>query len=128
MAQDLLTETVYKNKNSDKWILDTTKKVAIWACGDELFQDKPSVDKVYYTRGKICGTYFYSCYVPPSLPQSEYEKILDELVKEAMATTPNIIAGVFNACALELGSKTTTPRGLKIFALLDAVLLITEKF
>ncbi|XP_050338322.1 uncharacterized protein LOC126764713 [Bactrocera neohumeralis] len=50
------------------------------------------------------------CYIPPSIPHAEYEKILDDLVKDAMTTTPNIIAGDFNAWALEWGSKNTNLR------------------
>lgn len=45
-----------------------------------------------------------------------------------MTTTTNIIAGNFNTLALEWRSKTTSQKGsalLKVFALLDAVLLNT---
>ncbi|XP_049309471.1 uncharacterized protein LOC125777805 [Bactrocera dorsalis] len=142
-AQDLLTQNIYeneidvaliceqyKNKDSDKWISDTTKKVAIWACGDKMMQDIPLIGKAYYTRAKIWGIYFYSCYIPPSIPHAEYEKILDDLVKDAMTTTPNIIAGDFNAWALEWGSKNTNLRGsalLKAFSVLDVVLLNTGR-
>ncbi len=140
-AQELLTQTVYernvdvviiceqyKNLSSDTWVSDSTKKAAIWTCGDKMMQDKPLTHKSFYTRVKIGGIHFYSCYLPPSLPQSVFEKVLDELVGDAHATKPNIIAGDFNAWALEWGSRSTNQRGhalRKAFGLLDIVLLNT---
>lgn len=138
-AQELLMQTVYeekvdiaiiseqyKNIDSGAWISDLTGKAAIWTCGGKAFQEKPLLGKSYYTRAKIDGFNFYSCYIPPSIPQNEYENILDSLVQEARTTTMNVIAGDFNAWAVEWGSVHTNRRGdalLKAFSVLDAVLL-----
>ncbi|XP_017467153.1 PREDICTED: uncharacterized protein LOC108359692 [Rhagoletis zephyria] len=114
-AQELLRQTVYeekvniaiiseqyKNIDSGAWISDLTGKAAIWTCGGKAFQEKPLLGKSYYTRAKVDGFNFYSCYIPPS------------------------IAGDFNAWAVEWGSVHTNRRGdalLKAFSVLDAVLL-----
>ncbi|XP_054083381.1 uncharacterized protein LOC128920325 [Zeugodacus cucurbitae] len=140
-AQELLSQTVYeqkidvaiiseqyRNKSESTWISDCTNKAAIWACGGKAFQDKPLVDKPFYARAKIGGINFYSCYIPPSVSQSDFEKILDELVKEVLTTTMNVVAGDFNAWATEWGSIYTNRRGdalLKAFSVLDTVLLNT---
>nr|AMS38371.1 hypothetical protein [Bactrocera tryoni] len=140
-AQELLKQTIfeekidvaivceqYKNINAGTWISDKENKAAIWACGGNAFQDKPLLGRSYYTRAKIGGIYFYSCYIPPSVLQGDYERILDELVRDALTTTPNVIAGDFNAWAIEWGSSYTNRRGnalLKAFSMLDAVLLNT---
>ncbi|XP_039969022.1 uncharacterized protein LOC120780849 [Bactrocera tryoni] len=131
-AQELLKQTIYekkidvaivceqyKNISAGTWISDKESKAAIWACGENPFQDKPLLGKSYYTRAKIGGIYFYSCYLPPSVLQGVHEQILDELVQDALTTTPNVIAGDFNAWAIEWGSSKTNRRGnalLKTFA------------
>ena len=74
-AQELLKQTVYekkvdlallseqyKNISDGNWISDCTNKAALWACGGKAFQDKPLLGKSFYTRAKICGINFYSCY------------------------------------------------------------------
>lgn len=140
-AQELLTQTVYekkidvviiseqyKNTISNTWVSDNSKKAAIWICGDKTIQDNPLTNKPFYTRAKVGGIHFYSCYLPPSLSQPEFEKVLDELVRDVRTTNPNIIAGDFNAWALEWGSRSTNHRGqalLKAFCLLDVILLNT---
>lgn len=140
-AQELLTHTVfeqkvdvaiiseqYKNLDNASWVSDLTNKAAVWACGDKTLQNNPLTGQSYYTRAKIGGINFYSCYIPPSVPQDEYEKTLDRLVKDVSNTTRNIVAGDFNAWATEWGSTYTNRRGdalLKAFSLLDTVLLNT---
>uniref|UniRef100_A0A034WR48 Putative 115 kDa protein in type-1 retrotransposable element R1DM n=1 Tax=Bactrocera dorsalis TaxID=27457 RepID=A0A034WR48_BACDO len=140
-AQELLTQTVieqkvdiailseqYRNLGTENWSSDQTKKAAVWACGCKPFQSKPLSGQAYYTRAKICGINFYSCYIPPSVQQNEYERILDNLVRDIANTTTNIVAGDFNAWAIEWGSTHTNRRGdalLKAFSTLDIVLLNT---
>ena len=113
-AQELLRQTVYekkvdvaiiceqyKNLCLGTWVEDLTGKVAVWACGNKTYQDRPLGNRKYYTMTKIRGVHIYSCYVPPSISQVEYEQILDNLVRDGHTTTPNIIAGNFNAGAME---------------------------
>ena len=79
-----------------------------------------------FVRVKISGIYFYSCYVPPSMPQEESERILDRIVEDARDRSPVAIAGDFNAWAVEWDSKETKKRGQtlsKAFSVLDLTLL-----
>lgn len=59
----------------------------------------------------MCGTYNYIFYVPPSVPLVDFEKFLDDLVRVVQTKTPNLIAGDFNAGAMEWRSQETNQRG-----------------
>ena len=79
-----------------------------------------------FVRVKINGIYFYSCYMPPSMPQEDFERVLDRLVDDARNRRPVAIAGNFKAWAVEWGSKEKKKRGqalLEAFSLLDLTLL-----
>ena len=74
----------------------------------------------------MLDTYIYSVYIPPSASQEEFEAILDSLAEHIQGQHPVIIAGDFNAWAMEWGSRITNSRGeilLDVFASLDLVLL-----
>ena len=66
---------------------------------------------------KISEMHFYSCYMPPSMSQEDFERVLDRLVDDAKNRSPVAIADDFNAWAVGWGSKETKKRGQ---ALLEA--------
>ena len=47
----------------------------------------------------------------PTMPQKDFERVLDRLVDDAKNRSPVAIAGDFNAWAVEWGSKETKQRG-----------------
>ena len=85
----------YKNPRLRTWIEDLTGNVAMWACGNKTHQGRPLVNRKYYAMTKIGWIHIYSCYVPPSILQVEYEQILDSLFRNALITTPNNSSGRF---------------------------------
>lgn len=138
-AQDLLQQTIREERvdvviisepyivlEQQSWQSDTSGKAAIWACGKLPFQETMNEQAEGFVRVKINGVYLYSCYMPPSLPQEEYEAMLDHLVNDARDRRPLAVAGDFNAWALEWGSTRTDRRGqalLEALAPLNLVLL-----
>lgn len=137
-AQDLLKQTVrerkvdivllsepYKNMQNSDWISDRSRKATIWTCGNLAFQNT-NAQHTGFARAKIQGIFFYSCYAPPSWTHEQFQKMLDELVADATTRTPVVIAGDFNAWAMEWGSRYTNARGralLETLALLQVELL-----
>lgn len=131
-AQDLLTQIVrdlnvdiailseqYKNfPNLQAWVSDEKSRAAVWICSDTFIQDIPRVSKVGFAWVKVNDIYVYSVYAPPSLSQVEFENLLDNLGEDAGQREQVIIAGDFNAWALEWGSRETNIKGK---ALLDFV-------
>lgn len=138
-AQDLLTQTVreekidvvlvadyYRDLDESLWKVDATGLAAIWACGNHPFQETMITTEEYFVRAKVNGVHFYSCYMPPSITQQEFEEVLDRLVADARNRCPVAIAGDFNAWAVEWGSKETKKRGqalLEAFSALNLTLL-----
>lgn len=139
-AQDLLTQTVKEEKAdlaliceqyktihaTSRWVDDSTKKAAIWTCGKYAFERKNANKSPNFAYAKIKGIHFFSCYAPPSATMAEYQQMLDVLVAEVRGKSPAIVAGDFNAWAVEWGSTRTNHRGealLDAFASLDLVLL-----
>ena len=79
-----------------------------------------------FVRVKYRGIYFYSCYMPPSMCHEDFERTVDRIVEDTRNRSPVAIAGDFNACAVEWGSKETKKKGqtlLEAFSVLDLVLL-----
>jgi hypothetical protein len=123
-AQDLLIQSVrelqadiailceqYRNFEGNNWVSDSTGKAAIWSCGKRPFQEIPLSHEAGFTRVKIDGIYIYSCYAPPNVPLEDFKSFLDRLVRDARDRGTLIIAGDFNAWAIEWGSTTTNSRG-----------------
>uniref|UniRef100_W8ADE4 Putative 115 kDa protein in type-1 retrotransposable element R1DM n=1 Tax=Ceratitis capitata TaxID=7213 RepID=W8ADE4_CERCA len=139
-AQDLLKQTIFERKidvaliseqyrsptGEGSWLQDKRGKAAIWACGDVPFEQIGSSQHEGFTHAKIGRVHFYSCYAPPSEPLEGFKNMLMRLVSDAAGKSPVIIAGDFNAWAVEWGSSKTTARGqalLEAFINLDIVVL-----
>ena len=141
-AQDLLTQVVREFRtdvailseqyrdigNLRSWIPDATSRAAIWVCGKTFVQEYPRVPHAGFTWAKLNGIYVYSVYAPPSATQNEFEELLNDLEEDARSRRPHIIAGDFNAWAVEWGSRETNGRGqalLDFAASLELALLNT---
>lgn len=140
-AQDMLSQIIcetntdiaiiceqYKNRASTVWAQDAGGKSAIWACGTKAIEERMPQPEPGFVWAKINGIYVYSCYAPPSATLQQFEDMLDRLVATARGRNPIVIAGDFNAWALEWGSKTTNARGrilLEAFSLLNITLANT---
>ncbi|XP_033253052.1 uncharacterized protein LOC117192470 [Drosophila miranda] len=119
-AQDLLSQSLrelaidlailsepYQTRESPGFILDDTKKAAIWLCGATPLQLSLSSAAAGFVRAKVGGT-------------------LDNLAADARGRHPVAIGGDFYAWAEEWGSVATNARGralLEIIAPLDIALL-----
>ena len=115
----------YRNLDGGVCVTDSTGGTAIWACGRQAIQYSMGQAARGFVWAKISGIFIYSCYAPPSLTLPEFEELLDDLVHDAKGRSPKVIAGDFNAWAIEWGSKETNARGrclLEAFAQLDVVL------
>lgn len=138
-AQDLLMQRVrelgvdvailseqFRDVDTVPWVADTTSRAAIWACGKRPFQELTRHPEPWYTRAKIGGVNFYSCYAPPSTSIREFEDFLDKLTEDIRKRNLVAVAGDFNAWATDWGSSTTNERGqalIEALSSLDLVLL-----
>ena len=125
----LLSEP-YKIVEGANWTCDSRNKAAIWKCNP----NSPQLENPYpsngFVRATISDVNIYSCYLPPSINDEEFKNIIDCLVTDARSKTNLVIAGDFNAWAIEWGCKRTNSRGkalLEAFASLDLVLLNTNQ-
>jgi hypothetical protein len=131
-AQSLLFQTA-RERNADVMLLsepyapgvgnsgvlfDSTSKAAIICCRNYYIEDQGSVPMRGIAYAKVKGVHLYSCYAPPSDSPDLYEELLNNLVHHARGRNPVVIAGDFNAWAIEWGSRISNPRGR---ALIDAM-------
>ncbi|CAD7081762.1 unnamed protein product [Hermetia illucens] len=116
VTQDLLEQTLfesemeiaiisepYRHRYGGIWVTDSTGGVAIWACGRQTVQCTASQAASGFLLAKISCVYVYRCYAPIISTLSEFEQMLDNLVLDARGRSPKVIAGGFNAWALEWG-------------------------
>lgn len=138
-AQDLLHQTIreigadvailseqYKTYDNNSWAADSSNRAAIWACGKLSLQENSGGAESGFVRGMIDGIHIYSCYAHPSATIDEFQIFLDRLISDARSRNPLLIAGDFNAWAVEWGSRETNNRGkilLEAFSLLSVVIL-----
>ena len=81
---------------------------SIWSCG-KLGNVDDRCD--CFVKCTVNGPHFFRCYLPPSLSIGDFKRILYGIVKKAMNVRPAIIAGDFNAWAVEWSSAYPNPRG-----------------
>ena len=118
----------YKQLSTQTWVSDATGKAVIWSCRNRPFEDSTDCTQKGFVRAKLGNVHFYSCYAPPSLSTEEFTDMLDRLAKDAKEHSPIVIAGDFNAWAVDWGSRKTNGRGtelLNMISCLDMVLLNT---
>lgn len=126
-ADILLISEPYKVPNSNnRWVCDKTRKAAIVICESTPFQQIAADPQEGFAYAQYKGVHFYSCYSSPNSGNTAFEETINRLVDHARGKKPIIIAGDFNAWAVEWGSQRTTYRGaslLEAFASLDITLL-----
>ncbi|XP_046868322.1 uncharacterized protein LOC124460774, partial [Drosophila willistoni] len=123
-AQDLLKQTVidlgidiallsepYGVKQDAAWAQNNIMGAAIWSCGHSPLQLECVGRHRGYTRAKCNGISIFSCYIAPSVDIDDFAAIIDCIAADARRSPPVIIAGDFNAWAMEWGSVKTTARG-----------------
>ncbi|XP_058806558.1 uncharacterized protein LOC131672972 [Phymastichus coffea] len=120
----------YKAGVTQSWVIDRTGEAAIWPCGNLPFQDTANCNQSGFVRAKLGGIHFYSCYAPPRLDkeQGRFTDLLDRLMKDVKEHSPAVVAGDFNAWAVEWGSRWNNNRGnelLETMSYLDLELLNT---
>ncbi|XP_052901358.1 uncharacterized protein LOC128307518 [Anopheles moucheti] len=117
----LISEPYRTPIGSNNWVSDKTGMAAIWATGKFPIQRVVSCAFEGFTIAVVNGVYFCSCYAPPRWDLEKFTEMLDNIVTELCGRTPVVIAGDFNAWAVEWGSKRTNSRG-------DAVLETLAQF
>ena len=70
-----------RNLDGLSWKTDVANSAAIWACGPHPVQEVIKNPEDAFVRVKISGIYFYSCYMPPSMPYEDFERILDRIIE-----------------------------------------------
>ena len=91
----------YKNLNRPSWFADRTERAAIWICGDISLTGRANTSSEGFTCANINNIYVYSCYISPNVSIENFQNFLDRLVRDAQGRKPLIIAGDFNAWAVE---------------------------
>lgn len=138
-AQDLLQQSVrelkadvaivceqYRNLDKRIWVSDVSNRAAVWVCGNHPLQETGNSTVSGFVRAKVNGIHMYSCYAHPSASIEEFKTFLDQLTNDARSRSPLLIAGDFNAWAIEWGSRETNIRGtalLEALACLPVVLM-----
>nr|XP_041630267.1 uncharacterized protein LOC121501845 [Drosophila kikkawai] len=138
-AQDLLSQTVrehgtdlavlsepYRGGRNHNWAVDSSGKAALWVCGTASLRLENVHADNGFVRAKAGGWWVYSTYLAPSLTLAEFAAILDRLAADARGRSPTLLAGDFNAWAVDWGSVTTNARGrtlLEALSTLDVALL-----
>ena len=106
-------------------VADKDGLAAIVATGKYPIQEIVSNSYEGFVIAKINGVFICSCYAPPRWSMDQFNDMLDRLTADLNDRRPVVIAGDFNAWAVEWGSRITTTRGanlLEAVARLDVVL------
>lgn len=104
------------------WIADGSKMAAIWTTGKYPMQEVVSSAYEGFVIAKVNGVFFCSCYAPPRWSTEQFSQMMDRITSELTGRRPVVIAGDFNAWAVEWGSRFTNQRGqilLESLAMLD---------
>nr|XP_049466042.1 uncharacterized protein LOC125907478 [Anopheles coluzzii] len=121
----IVSEPYSAPTGSSSWVADKTGNAAIWVTGRYPIQRVVSNTFEGFCIAEVNGVFFCSCYAPPSWELERFHVMLDNLVAELDGHRPLVIAGDFNALAVEWGSKQTNSRGdavLESFARLGVTL------
>ncbi|XP_062713743.1 uncharacterized protein LOC134290593 [Aedes albopictus] len=100
------------------WVADEAGTAAIWTVGRSPLQEVVYRAIEGFVIAKVNGVYICSCYSPPRWTIERFNQVLDRILEKLGDRRPVIIAGDFNAWAVEWGSRLTNPRG---WSLLETV-------
>lgn len=124
-AQELLRQSVAESETdvavvadpyrvpagNGNWVTDKSRTAAIWTTGRYPVQEVVLTSVEGFVIVKINGVFFCSCYAPPRWPIERFAQMVDRLTAELIGLQPIVIAGDFNAWAVEWCSRSTNPRG-----------------
>lgn len=115
-ASILFISEQYKNKHKKGWFADTTNTAAIWVTNPKIMNIKSQgKGEGYVWIQTHNATYYISCYFTPNEPIDTFQNKLNSLEDDMRMFQGRIIlAGDFNAKALEWGMPTTDSRGRRI--------------
>ncbi|XP_062557410.1 uncharacterized protein LOC134222282 [Armigeres subalbatus] len=108
------------------WVADEAGTAAICTVGRYPYQEIVYRAAEGFVIAKVNGIYICSCYAPPRWTIDQFNRMLDKVAEELIDRRPVVIAGDFNAWAVEWGSRCTNPRGwslLEAFARLNVDLI-----
>ncbi|XP_062538498.1 uncharacterized protein LOC134206792 [Armigeres subalbatus] len=108
-AQQLLWQSARESRRRN-WVADDAGTAAICTVGRYPFQDIVYRAAEGFVIAKVNGVYICSCYAPPRWTSDQFNQMLDTLVAELTDRRPVVIAGDFNAWALEWGSRLTNQK------------------
>lgn len=112
-AEIALLSEQYRDKKPPSWLKDDESRAAIWVPS----QGKISIDASGAGNGFVWlrnkSITFVSCYFSPNVSIAEYQNRMDDLEDSIrdMTTDNLILAGDFNARAVEWGMPVTNTRG-----------------
>lgn len=135
-AQQLLCQTVAESgtdvailsdpyripSGNGNWVADRSNMAAIWTTGRYPVQEVVSTSDEGFVVAKVNGVYYCSCYAPPRWPIEQFSQMVDRVTVVLAGRKPVVVAGDFNAWAVEWGSRSTDQRGqvlLEALAKLD---------
>jgi hypothetical protein len=107
----IISEPHRAPSNDGSWVTDKCKMTAIHTGTKYPIQEVVDDKHEGFVVAKVNNIYFCSCYAPPRWKIDEFEKMLDTLRTIIMNKKPIIIAGDFNAWAMEWGCTSTNQRG-----------------
>jgi len=122
----LVSETYVTKRGQSSMIQDESGKRAINFYNSLHVQELAASPMRGVAYVKIKHIHMYSCYAPPSDTPDQFGEFLEALVDHARRRSPMIIAGDFNAWAVEWGSSVSNPRGQAVIdgmGMLDLILL-----
>ena len=93
------------------WVSDKSGKTAICTTGRSPVQEIVSTSREGYVIAKVDGVFYCSCYAPPSWSTETFAQMVDQATVELTGLRPLVVAGDFNAWAVEWGSRCTNQRG-----------------
>ncbi|XP_070142197.1 uncharacterized protein [Drosophila kikkawai] len=140
-AHDLLSQSIrergvdvaaisepYRVGPGPYWAVDSSGKAALWSCGITPKRLSDVRSERGFVRAKMAGWWMFSVYLAPSMSFEDFSDAVDRLAADGRCHTPCLIAGDFNAWAVDWGSSLTNARGrtlLEAFSTLDVTLLNT---
>nr|XP_041633309.1 uncharacterized protein LOC121503173 [Drosophila kikkawai] len=140
-AHDLLSQSIrergvdvaaisepYRVGPGPYWAVDSSGKAALWSCGITPKRMADVRSERGFVSAKMAGWWMFSVYLAPSMSFEDFGDAVDRLAADARCHTPCLIAGDFNAWAVDWGSSLTNARGrtlLEPFSTLDVTLLNT---
>lgn len=114
-ADVMIISEQYLNKDNDTWFDDETGTAAIWIPRTDTFKPKKSGKRNGFVWVQLDEITLVSCYLTPSDNINEFHAKLEAIEDEIRCMDGQVIvAGDFNARAVEWGSRSTNSRGRSI--------------